>query len=187
MPLRTVLHALFAILLTGGAASAQAQAPLAMPQAGPIITDFGAVYPVAAPDLAIPDDHTFRLIFDVSVGAASPEAVNPRIETLARFLNMHAQAGVAPDRMQLALVLHGTAGTDALNDAAYAARYAVDNPNRPLLEALAEAGVQIYLCGQTAMHRGLPADALAEPVQMALSAMTVLALYQDRGYELIAF
>ena len=56
-----------------------------------------------------------------------------------------------------------------------------------LLAALDEAGVEIYLCGQTAVHRGLPPDELAPQVQLALSAMTVLVTLQAEGYALIAF
>jgi len=156
-------------------------------QPGPIVKDFGAVYAVERPDFPTPTDESWRAVFDVSVGAETPDALNPRIETVARFLNMHAQAGVAPENMRLTLVLHGTAGKDSLRHEAYRSRYEVDNPNLELLAALEQAGVEILLCGQTAVHRGLARHELAPSVGVALSAMTVLVSRQAAGYALIAF
>ncbi len=47
-------------------------------------------------------------------------------------------------------------------------------PDLPLIEALAAVGVEVYLCGQSAAHRGFARDDLAPDVRLALSAMTVL-------------
>lgn len=181
-PVAVLLLALCAALPGAGHAQSVGTA-----SPGPVIQGFGAVFDVPSPDLKTPTDATYRVVFDVGRGADSPTAVNAGIETLARFLNMHAREGVPLERMRLALVLHGNAGKDALQNAAYRERYGVDNPNLPLLEALSRAGVQMYLCGQTAMSRGLPKEKLAPQVQMALSAMTALVHLQDQGYRLIAF
>lgn len=154
---------------------------------GPVIPDFGPVFDIPSPDLATPTDHTYRVVFDVTRAAEKPESVNPNIESLARFLNMHARAGVPTERMQLALVLHGAAGKDALDNEGYRKRFGVDNPNLPLLRALEGAGVRMYLCGQTAMSRGLARTELSPQVKVALSAMTALAVLQEQGYRLVAF
>lgn len=174
------------VFAAGTATHARAQA-LAEPQTGPVIEGFGPVYDVPDPDFATDMDAEWRVVFDVSAGAGSPEQLNASIETLARFLNMHARAGVDPASMHLALVLHGTAGKDALDHAGYRARYGVDNPNLELLEKLRAAGVRVLLCGQTAMHRGLRRDELSAPVELALSAMTALVTLQSEGYRLVAF
>lgn len=175
--------AVAAVLASSVAGVGQA---LSTPQTGPVIEGFGPVFAVPDADFA-PKDAQYRLVFDVAEGAPNPEDVNRRIVTLARFLNMHAQAGVPRENMHLALVLHGSAGKDALDNAGFRERFGVDNPNLPLLEALSAAGVEILLCGQTAYSRGLPKSELAKPVQLALSAMTALATYQADGYGLIAF
>jgi intracellular sulfur oxidation DsrE/DsrF family protein len=156
-------------------------------QAGPVLPSFGAVYDVDEPDFPTPTDSTYKVIFDVGQSPESATASNPRIETLARFLNMHAQAGVAQEKMKLVLVLHGSAARAALSDTAYRARFATANPDSPLIAALADVGVEIYLCGQSAAHRGFARDDLAEDVGLALSAMTVLVTRQAEGYQLIAF
>jgi len=177
---------MLAMFSVGGAGTAYGQA-LGQATTGPVIEGFGAVYDVPAIEYDTPLDREYKAVFDVGIGEDDPGTVNRRIETLARFLNMHGRAGVPLDRMKLAIVLHGTAGKDALQHAAYRERFGVDNPNLPLLAALDDAGVQVYLCGQTAIHRGLPSDDLAPQVRMALSAMTVLVTLQAEGYALIAF
>lgn len=170
-------------LLLPSSAGAQA---LSDSRTGPVIEGFGPVFDVPDADFA-PVDVDYRLVFDVAQGMDDPAQVNRRIASLARFLNMHARAGVPLERMHLALVVHGTAGKDLLDNEAFRARHGTDNPNLPLLEALHEAGVEIYLCGQTAYSRGLAKEDLAEPVELALSAMTALARLQAEGYGLIAF
>lgn len=186
-PTRTALLTFaLAALAVGEPRSASGQT-LGQATTGPVIDGFGAVYDVSAVEFEPPAHHEYRAVFDVGVGEDDPAMVNRRIETLARFLNMHGRSGVPLEAMKLAIVLHGTAGVNALQHAEYRERFGVDNPNLPLLAALDEAGVEIYLCGQTAMHRGLPPDRLAPQVRMALSAMTVLVALQADGYALIAF
>jgi len=155
--------------------------------AGPVIDGFGAVYPVANPDFRTDTQRAYRVVFDVSSSPPDADTLNARIETVARFLNMHARAGVPRDNMTVAVVLHGSAGKDALSHEAYRARFGTDNPNLELLDALRDAGVSILLCGQTAVHRGFRRDELAPSVRLALSAMTALVTLQADGYALISF
>jgi intracellular sulfur oxidation DsrE/DsrF family protein len=68
----------------------------------------------------------------------------------------------------------------------YRARFGIENPNAPLLEALSEYGVRVILCGQTQMHRGLERAELAPHVEVALSAMTALVSLTSEGYRLLA-
>ncbi|MGW8367233.1 MAG: DsrE family protein, partial [Gammaproteobacteria bacterium] len=122
--------------------------------------------------------------------ALSPEAtdqLNPRIESLARFLDMQVRAGVKPEQINLALVVHGAAGKDMLSSDAYKTRFGVENPNASLLAALKANGIRIILCGQTAAHKGFDRKELAPGVEVALSAMTALVALQSDGYRLISF
>ena len=113
--------------------------------------------------------------------------MNARFETLARYLNMHARAGVPRENMKLALVVHGGASWEVVGNEAYRARFGTDNPNLPLLEALDAFGVELLICGQSQSSRGIRKEDLAAPVGQALSAMTALVELQARGYQLIAF
>lgn len=157
------------------------------PIRGPLVANFGSSYVVANPDLATPMLQTLKVRFDVAATPADAASLSPQLETAARFLNMHARAGVAPERLHVAIVVHGEAGKDVLTNEAYRARHGVDNPNVPLLDALKTAGVRIYLCGQTAGSRGFMPDDLAPPVQMALSAMTAHLVLNNDGYVLNPF
>jgi intracellular sulfur oxidation DsrE/DsrF family protein len=162
--------------------SAQAPAPAPQRLTGPVIQEFGATFTVPTAVLVPPTDIDYKLAFDVNVGEDDPKRLNARIDTLARFINMHARAGVPLERIKLALVLHGTAAKDTLTNAGYRARHGVDNPNLPLLDALKKAGVRIYLCGQSAGTRQLGANEIAPMVTMAYSAMTAHVLLAREGY-----
>lgn len=163
-----------------------AQTP-AVPTKGPVIADFGPAYAVPNPGLPTPMLQELKIRFDVSATPADVKAVSPQLETAARFLNMHAKAGVSPERLKVAIVVHGDAAKDVLNNEAYHKRHGVDNPNVPLLDALKRAGVRVFLCGQTAGSRGLVATDLAAPVQMALSAITAHLVLNAEGYVLNPF
>ena len=110
-----------------------------------------------------------------------------RLEAAARFVNMHAHAGVPKENIQLTLILHGGGTLAAMSNEAYRKRYDVDNPNVPLLEALADAGVDIYLCEQSRVLNDLAPSEIAAPVKTALSAMTVVVSLQADGYQFLRY
>ena len=154
---------------------------------GPVITGYGPVVEVPDADFKLSSNQLHKVLFDVAKSSSDPADLNRSIETVARFLNLHARSGVALKNLQLALVLHGRAGKDALSDSAYEQRHEIPNPNTELLQQLKGAGVQIYLCGQTAAFSGIAKRELAKPVALATSAMSVLVELQGQGYSLIAF
>lgn len=148
---------------------------------GPVIQGFGpsATVEDAAP---IPQDMDFKVAFDIAEAGERGE-VNRQFETVARFLNMHARAGVDRARIQPAIVVHGGAATHLLQPDA--AEDATDTTL--LVMALIDAGVPIYLCGQTAAARGISKDDLLPGVEMSLSAMTAHAQLSRDGYSLNPF
>ncbi len=154
---------------------------------GPLIEDFGRTFPTEELDFPTPIGAPLQAVFDVALAPEDAGAVNPRIDTLARFLNMHAAAGVENADMQLAVVLHGSAAKAVLRDEAHQAQFGAPNANAPLLAALQEQGVRIVLCGQSASSRGLRRADFVDGVELALSAMTALVVLQSEGYKLIAF
>lgn len=171
-----------AILLTLGLAlPADALAQERSTRAGPVIDDFGAVFEVEA-DVPTPTDRAYKLAFEVAAPSPSPEELNVGFNTAARFLNMHAQAGVPEDQLDAAIVVHGGASFELLDDEAYRARFGTDNPNADLIRALLAEGGRVILCGQSAASRGVPVDGLVPGVEVALSAMTAFLLLQDEGY-----
>ncbi len=101
---------------------------------------------------------------------------------VARFINMHVEAGVPLENIKLAVVLHATATEAALSNEEYRARHGIDNPSLPFFEALSEVGVKFYVCGQAAVAIGVTKENKAEQVEIALSAMTAIAVLQSQGY-----
>ena len=66
-------------------------------------------------DFEVPADVPLRLSFDVNTQSRPGEA-NKTLVSAARFINMHARAGVADERVQLAVVVHGKAVFDVSRD-----------------------------------------------------------------------
>ena len=127
----------------------------------------------------------YKAVFDVAGYTGDFSSLNAELESVARFLNMHALNGVAMENMTIAVVLHGNALLNALSDDAYRQRHQVDNPNLDLMNRLHDAGVVFFACGQSMGFREVRKDELASPVKIALSAMTMLISLQADGYALL--
>jgi intracellular sulfur oxidation DsrE/DsrF family protein len=175
---------LLASIALGVPASAAAQMR-PMPPTGPAVPDFGPVFEVPGLEMETPTDMDYRVLFDVAGGSPEAGDLNQELNSVARFVNMQVKAGVPLERLHVAVVVHGTAGRDLLLEDAFRARYEVENPNAEMIRQLAAAGVEIYMCGQSAAARGLAPEELVPDVTMALSAMTVRAVLQSDGYEVI--
>lgn len=180
MRFRTLFIVAAAPLLAGHLYAAE-------PLTGPVIEAYGPVYEVPGDAWNLDPNTHYKVSMDVSATEEISGGLNRRIESAARFLNMHARNGIDPGNIELAIVVHGAASRDLLTDEAYRARFDAPNPNTALLSALHDAGVKIYLCGQTAVHRGLRTEDLNPAVSMALSAMTAHVRLQAEGYTLIPF
>lgn len=155
------------------------------PQKGTAVPDFGAFYPVENPTFTTDTHQVFRVLFDVVDANTEPGKPHRFLDTAARFLNMHTHAGLPLSQLQVALVVHGGASDAVLTDAAYKAKYGIDNPNTLLISQLKEAGAQIVLCGQTAAARGISEDKRNQQVDVALSAMTAILQLQNQQYKMI--
>ncbi|MDG1572850.1 DsrE family protein [Robiginitalea sp. M366] len=154
---------------------------------GPVLEAYGPVWDI--PEATFPTETTasYKVVFDVMNSPEDPTAVNPWMETAARFLNMHVRAGVPKEQLHVALVVHNRAAPDLLDNPAYRERFGTDNPNAPMLEHLMEAGVRVVLCGQSSRSRNIPVAQTVPGVELALSAMTALIRLQSEGYQLIKF
>ncbi|GAA4277331.1 hypothetical protein GCM10022259_20550 [Aquimarina mytili] len=139
------------------------------------------------PDYKTDTLHDLKVVFDIGRTFADSSKVNPLINTAARFLNMHEGAGVSTEKLKVALVIHGSAAYDILNNENYKTKYGIDNPNAKLVSALSEKGAHIILCGQTAAYRNITKTKTLPEVQYALSAMTALVQLQNENYRLINF
>ncbi len=169
-------------LLTISAVFLAFQVSAAEPTTGPMIPDYGRSAAVEDSDFQLPADHDYRVVWEITGYNSGPDAVNRNLDRVARFLNLHAKNGVPRENMHLAVVVHGAALASMTHDEAYQELNGMDNPTLELVERLGEAGVQLYVCGQSMAFRGWGKDMLASPVKLAPSAMTMMHLLQSQGY-----
>ena len=155
------------------------------PMLGPAIEDYGPTYPIVDRDVPLADGALYKAVFDVASYSDDVSKLSRRLESVARFINMHVRNGTALENMELAVVLHGRAVKTVMTHAAYRERFDQDNPNLELVKRLHAAGVQFYMCGQSIAFTGVDKEELAEPVNVALSAMTMLTVLQNDGYALL--
>jgi len=156
----------------------------AEPSYGPAIEDYGPTYPIQDRDVALPDDFTYKAVFDA---AANPDetTLNTGLVSVARYLNMHARNGVPLENMNVAVVAHGPALKTLLTSEAYLSRYGIQNPNSELIEKLDAAGVSFFVCGQSMAFGGFEKKELTRSAKVALSAMTMLTVLQADDYALL--
>ncbi len=173
-------HVLIALAITGVMTLPSLAGPDDF-KTGPLIPDYGPVtlVPGAA---TLPQNTIFNVAFDVTK-RGKEGTINRNFDSAARFLNMHAAAGVAPENMKLAVVVHGPAVLDLTNDAVYGG----DNINAELIETLLANQVRVIVCGQSASYQNVKAADLLPRVEMAVSAMTAHALLQQQGYTINPF
>lgn len=146
----------------------------------PVIQGYGGV--VTLPQATEQPRKGAKVVFDITA-ECKPDEVNRGLESVARYLNLNAQAGNATSDARLALVLHGNATKCALSDEAFRKHVnAESNPNLPLLRELKKHGVEVLVCGQSlARNKYLTSDVASE-LTVAASAMTVNVNKQLAGY-----
>jgi intracellular sulfur oxidation DsrE/DsrF family protein len=180
MTLRKLMTCLVILLMAGTAYAAG-------PQTGPVIKDFGPVFATPDGSYNLEKNTHYKVSMDVSATGDFPEDRNRHLESAARFLNMSARSGLDPKNIEFAIIVHGPATKDLLGNESYEKRYEEPNPNTQLLKALKEAGVNIYLCAQSAAHMKMAPEEFDPAVTMALSAMSAHVRLQSEGYTLIPF
>ncbi|QDV51136.1 DsrE family protein [Gimesia fumaroli] len=146
----------------------------------PVIKQYGKVVPL--PDAAQQPRDESKICVDLTKGGEANK-LNPGIEKVARYLNIYQGAGKSPATVQIAIVLHGDATLCVLNDDVYSQRFETEgNPNLELLHELHEAGVEIYVCGQSLVSKGGKPTEVVVFTDVAVSALTSLVNLQTDGY-----
>ena len=173
------------LIITIGIISANAQQ--VETKMGPLLENYGKVFQVKNPELVLQKDKEYRVIFDVYTDSAKGEKMNPLLDTVARYLNMHAQQGVPATNMKVVVIMHGAATQSVLTPEAYQKQFQKENPNTALLHALKGVDVDLYVCGQSYLAHGFDPKDKSKDIKMALSALTVLVKFQSEGYQLITF
>ena len=162
-----------------------AQASAQAPSTGPYVAAGGPAFEVIDRDVPLREGQKYRVVYELIGYPGEKTDVNRPLSVVARFMNMHGKSGVPLENLDVAVVVHGQTLLAMLNDDAYEEMFDVKNPSLTLINDLAAAGVQFYVCGQSLGFRGLDKSVLAEPVKVGLSAMTMLVTLQSDGYSLL--
>ncbi len=142
----------------------------------PVISDFGGVVPLA--DAVEQPAKGTKVIFDVTGLAKEAGKAAPGLERAAVLLNLAGASGLKSGDVELAIVLHGEATALAIEDSS------ISN-NGILIHKLKNAGVSIYVCGQSLEKKGLAERPLRTEIRKAASALTVSINLQKRGFAVI--
>lgn len=125
----------------------------------------------------------YKIVFDIRTPADAPGDVSPALQSAAALINTYRHYGVAPAHLHLAAVFHGATIVLLTDDATYKARTGSPvNPNTALLGELRRAGVNLMVCGQSALAQGYDLTAIAKVAQINLSATVTFINLQTRGY-----
>lgn len=159
----------------------------AQQRVNPVIPGYGGIFEI--PDaVEKPDPNSvYKIVVDLASGSADPAELNQGLNNVARMINLHASAGVPKENIQVIVAIHSEAAYSILNQDAYQKKYQVKNPNLDLYRELQEAGVKLFVCGQSLIARDIHRGTITPEVQLATSMLTVLTTYQLQGYAWFKF
>lgn len=153
----------------------------------PIIKNYGGIYDLPYADEKIDPTLDYKIVVEVVRASEKPEEVNWALNNVARMLNLHAMSGVSKDKLHVVLAIHGGAAFTVKNNEEYKKKYGVDNPNLGIYKELQEAGVKIFVCGQSLIARDIDKDKMVPEVKIASSMLTTMTTYQLKGYAMLVF
>jgi intracellular sulfur oxidation DsrE/DsrF family protein len=148
----------------------------------PEIRDFGGVSPIAGGAYGADPKISYKVVIEIAGHDTSSSEVNSSLEALARLVNLLAMDGIRKEKRDVVVVFHNVGAFGILNNDAYLKKFKESNPNLPVLEALQQAGVRLYVCGQSMEKRRLAATDLSPLVNVAVSYMTLFTTLQFKGY-----
>lgn len=175
--IRTGCMALAFSLTVLATSAAQAQAP------APAVPGYPAAKDVPGSKELPNPATTYKVVFDISTAAPTPDKVNPGLVGVARFVNTLAQYGVPQDHRKIAIVIHQGATPIILNDQAFAAKFnGAHNPNIDLIQSLAKAGVVFHVCGQAVLATHIDPKTIQPEIELDLWALTTMVNLETEGY-----
>ncbi len=128
---------------------------------------------------------SYKVVFSLSHFGATPSAVSPSLEHVARAINLYVNAGVPLKHLKFVAIAAGPATPIVLNDVAYRKKYGVANPNLAVIAQLRKAGVDVAVCAQAVAEHDFQYDWVDSHVTVALSGLTTVIGLQQQGYALL--
>lgn len=152
------------------------QQPEPIPNVGRMVDIPGAH---ETPDPAL----DYKIVFDLNSTSDTVDDVNPGLTTIAALVNTFAHYGVSSTHRHFVAIFHGPTVDLVMNDATYRKSHAGHaNPNSKVMEELTAAGVQLVVCGQSALQHHIDLKTIQPEVQLNFSATVTLMNLQTQGY-----
>jgi intracellular sulfur oxidation DsrE/DsrF family protein len=148
----------------------------------PVIKNGGGIYEV--PD-AVPMadlEMKYKMVYEISSNVERMDTIHPSLDKMARLINLHRQAGIKAENLDLAIFIHQSATGIILTDEAHQKKYKVVNPNTKIINELAENGVKIYVCGQSLFKRKLYNEPRNANIKVVSSAILGISTLLSKGY-----
>ncbi len=171
---------LFALLMAGSSVMAQTMVY-------PVVKNFGGVFDI--PDAVEKPDASldYKIVIDLAGGSENPAVINDYLNNIARMINLHSVGGVPKDNIHVVVAIHNQATYSIMDNESYNHKYRTDNPNLAVYKALHDAGVELFVCGQSLIGRSIDKNKISPDIKIATSMLTVLTTYQLKGYAWFKF
>lgn len=150
----------------------------------PAIAGYGKIHAVnekKSPYVASPQSIS-KFVFQVTQATPNPEAVHPQLEKVARAINLMVADGVPTDRMNIVVLIGGSAADVAMNNNHYRTVFGIENPNVDLLNKLHKVGVSIVVSDQALAAKNVNSRVLVDFASTALSSFTAITSLVQAGY-----
>jgi intracellular sulfur oxidation DsrE/DsrF family protein len=150
---------------------------------------WAGVVPVQNIDEKLDPNMQYKLLMELTAFAAKGQEatakteINAGIGEVARKINLHAADGIRKEKMDVVIIVHAGALFALLNNEKYKQKYQIDNPNIALIKELQNFGAKFIVCGQAMTFLRLEKEDLLPGIKEAISAQTVLSMYELKGYK----
>lgn len=159
----------------------------AQSQINPVVKSFGGIYEIPYAEEKPDPTLDYNIIVEAVSNSSKYDSINWPLFNVARMINLHVAGGVPREKIHVVVVIHGAAAFTVMNNEAYKAKYGVDNPNLKLYQELQQAGIKMFVCGQSLIARKIDRFKMVPEVKIATSALTTLTTYQLKGYAMLRF
>jgi intracellular sulfur oxidation DsrE/DsrF family protein len=126
---------------------------------------------------------TYKIVFDLADGPATPDKVNPGLRGVAEFINTLAKYNVPASHRIIAVVFHQKSTPAILTNDEYRKRYNTDNPDIELVQAMKKAGVDFRVCGQAVLGNHIDPKTIQPEIELDLWAGITIPNLMMRGYQ----
>jgi intracellular sulfur oxidation DsrE/DsrF family protein len=160
---------------------------MAQQRINPIVKNFGGIYDIPYAEEKPDPSLEYNIVIEIQSPVDNPDSLNFGLHNVSRLLNLHAMGGVPKEKIHVVLAIHGGAAFTVMDNDNYKKKYGVKNPNLQLYKELEEAGVKIFVCGQSLIARKIDRFKMVPEVKVATSFITTVTTYQLKGYAALKF